>query len=117
MRFTYAEALTDAHYYVPLAQAAEAAGYDSITIADSLIYPSEGGDDYPYTQDGTREFLEGKEFIETLVLCAVLGQATTTLRLPPFVLKLPIRPPVLVAKQAASVPSLTGNRLALGVGL
>jgi probable F420-dependent oxidoreductase len=117
VRFTYAEALTDAHYYVPLAQAAEAAGYDSITIADSLIYPSEGGDDYPYTQDGTREFLEGKEFIETLVLCAVLGQATTTLRLTPFVLKLPIRPPVLVAKQAASVAYLTGNRLALGVGL
>jgi probable F420-dependent oxidoreductase len=117
MRFTYAEALTDAHYYVPLAQAAEAAGYDSMTIADSLIYPSEGGDDYPYTQDGTREFLEGKEFIETMVLCAVLGQATTTLRLTPFVLKLPIRPPVLVAKQAASVAYLTGNRLALGVGL
>ena len=117
MRFTYAEALTDAHYYVPLAQAAEAAGYDSMTIADSLIYPSEGNADYPYTQDGTREFLQGKEFIETLVLCAVLGQATTTLRLTPFVLKLPVRPPVLVAKQAASVAFLTGNRLALGVGL
>ena len=117
MRFTYAEALTDSTYYVPLAQAAEAAGYDSMTIADSLIYPSEGGDDYPYTQDGTREFLQGKEFIETLILCAVLGQATTTLRLTPFVLKLPIRPPVLAAKQAASVAFLTGNRLALGVGL
>ena len=117
MRFTYAEALTDSTYYVPLAQAAEAAGYDSMTIADSLIYPSEGGDDYPYTQDGNREFLQGKEFIETLVLCAVLGQATTTLRLTPFVLKLPIRPPVLAAKQAASVAFLTGNRLALGVGL
>ncbi|MCU1601209.1 MAG: rutA1 [Frankiales bacterium] len=117
MRFTYAEALTDGHYYVPLAQAAEAAGYDSMTIADSLIYPSEGNADYPYTQDGNREFLQGKEFIETLVLCAVLGQATTTLRLTPFVLKLPVRPPVLVAKQAASVAFLTGNRLALGVGL
>jgi probable F420-dependent oxidoreductase len=117
MRFTYAEALTDSTFYVPLAQAAEAAGYASMTVADSLIYPGESDSTYPYTQDGNREFLEGKEFIETMVLCAVLGAVTTTLRLTPFVLKLPVRPPVLVAKQAASVAYLTGNRLALGVGL
>ncbi len=42
---------------------------------------------------------------------------TTTLRFTPFVLKLPVRPPVLVAKQAASVAALTNNRLALGVGI
>jgi len=117
VRFTYAEALTDSTYYVPLAQAAEAAGYASMTVADSLIYPGESDSTYPYTQDGNREFLEGKEFIETMVLCGVLGAVTTTLRLTPFVLKLPVRPPVLVAKQAASVAYLTGNRLALGVGL
>ncbi len=29
MRFTYAEAMTQATYYAPLAQAAEAAGYTS----------------------------------------------------------------------------------------
>jgi oligopeptide transport system permease protein len=33
------------------------------------------------------------------------------------VLKLPVRPPVLVAKQASSIAFLTGNRLGLGVGL
>ena len=41
MRFTYAEAMTQAQYYAPLAQAAEAAGYTSMTVADSLIYPKE----------------------------------------------------------------------------
>ena len=117
MRFTYAEAMTDAHYYVPLAQAAEAAGYASMTVADSLIYPTHSDSTYPYTEDGNREFLEGKEFIETMTLCAALGAVTTTLRFTPFVLKLPIRPPVLVAKQAASIAYLTGNRLGLGVGL
>ena len=39
MRFTYAEAMTQAKFYAPLAQAAEAAGYTSMTVADSLIYP------------------------------------------------------------------------------
>src|SRR6476661_8220246 len=117
MRFTYAEAMTDVRYYAPLAQAAEAAGYDSMTVADSLIYPAESDAEYPYTEDGDREFLKGKEFIETLTLCAALGAVTTTLRFTPFVLKLPIRPPVLVAKQASSIAYLTGNRLGLGVGL
>jgi probable F420-dependent oxidoreductase len=117
VRFTYAEAMTDASYYLPLAQAAESAGYSSITVADSLAYPKESDSTYPYTADGSRTFLEDKDFIETFVLCAAMGAVTTTLRFTPFVLKLPVRPPVLVAKQAASVAALTGNRLALGVGI
>src|ERR1700755_271508 len=117
MRFTYAEAMTTAHFYAPLAQAAEAAGYTSMTVADSLIYPRESDSSYPYTQTGDREFLHGKEFIEALILCAHLAAVTTTLRLTTFVLKLPVRQPVLAAKQAASVAWLSGNRLGLGVGL
>jgi probable F420-dependent oxidoreductase len=117
MRFTYAEAMTQAEYYAPLAQAAEAAGYTSMTVADSLIYPEESDSTYPYTDTGDREFLEDKEFIETMILCAHLAAVTTTLRFTPFVLKLPVRPPVLVAKQASSVAYLSGNRLGLGVGL
>jgi probable F420-dependent oxidoreductase len=117
MRFTYAEAMTRATYYAPLARAAEAAGYTSMTVADSLIYPEVSDSKYPYTDTGDREFLHGKEFIETFVLCAHLFAVTTTLRLTPFVLKLPVRPPVLVAKQAASLAFLSGNRLGLGVGL
>jgi probable F420-dependent oxidoreductase len=117
MRFTYAEAMTHAVFYAPLAQAAEAAGYTSMTVADSLIYPKESDSRYPYTDTGDREFLEDKEFIETMILCAHLAAVTTTLRFTPFVIKLPIRPPVLVAKQASSVAFLSNNRLGLGVGL
>jgi probable F420-dependent oxidoreductase len=117
MRFSFAEGMTHAEYYAPLAQAVEAAGYTSMTVADSLIYPKESDSKYPYTDTGDREFLDGKEFIETMILCAHLFAVTTTLRLTPFVLKLPIRPPVLVAKQASSLAFLSGNRLGLGVGL
>ena len=117
MRFTYAEAMTDASYYIPLAQAAETAGYETITVADSLVYPRDSDASYPYTSDGSREFLEDKEFIETFTLVAAMGAVTSRIRFTPFVLKLPVRPPVLVAKQASSVAYLTGNRLGLGVGL
>src|SRR3954449_7830804 len=88
-----------------------------MTVADSLIYPQESDSTYPYTEDGNREFLEGKGFIETLTLTAMLAAVTNTLRFTPFVIKLPIRPPVLVAKQASSLAYLSGNRLGLGVGI
>jgi probable F420-dependent oxidoreductase len=117
MRFTYAEAMTDPTFYVPLAQAAEAAGYTSMTVPDSIAYPYESDSKYPYTPDGSREFLEDKAFIETFVITAALGMVTTTLRFTTFVLKLPIRPPALVAKQAGSLAALIGNRLCLGVGI
>ncbi|MFR9749949.1 TIGR03619 family F420-dependent LLM class oxidoreductase [Nocardia sp. 004] len=117
MRFTYAETMTDPSFYLPLAQAAEQAGYTAMAVADSVAYPKNSDAKYPYTPDGSREFLEDKPFIETFVLSAAMAAVTSTLRFTPFVLKLPIRPPVLVAKQAASVAALSGNRLGLGVGI
>lgn len=56
MRFSYAEAMTDFTFYIPLAKAAEAAGYSSMTIPDSIAYPFESDSKYPYTPDGNREF-------------------------------------------------------------
>jgi probable F420-dependent oxidoreductase len=117
MRFSYAEAMTNPDFYVPLAQAAEKAGYHSMTVADSICYPRESDSAYPYTAEGNREFLENKAFPETFILTAIMGAATSTLRFTPFVLKLPVRPPVLVAKQASSLAYLTSNRLGLGVGI
>ncbi|MEZ0356692.1 LLM class flavin-dependent oxidoreductase [Mycobacterium sp. SA01] len=116
MRFTYAEAMIDPSFYIPLAKAVEAAGYDGMTIPDSVAYPYESDSTYPYTPDGNREFLDGKPFIETFLLTAALGAVTERLKFNFFVLKLPIRPPALVAKQAGSLAALIGNRVGLGVG-
>jgi probable F420-dependent oxidoreductase len=116
VRFSYAESMTDPSFYLPLAQAAEAAGYDTMVVPDSICYPEHATSTYPYSPDGTREFLDGKPFIEPFSLIPALGVVTERLRFVTFVLKLPIRHPVLVAKQATSVAVLTGNRLMLGVG-
>ncbi|BBZ41340.1 TIGR03619 family F420-dependent LLM class oxidoreductase [Mycobacterium conspicuum] len=116
MRFSYAESLTDPSFYIPLAKAADQAGYHSMTIADSIAYPYESDSKYPYTPDGSREFLDGKEIVEAFVLTAALGAVTTNLRFNFFVLKLPVRHPAMTAKEASSLAVLTGNRLGLGVG-
>ena len=116
MRFSYAESMTDPAFYAPLARAAEEAGYDSMVVPDSICYPRHSGSRYPFNPDGSREFLEDKPFIEPFSLIPALGAVTTHLRFVTFVLKLPVRSPVLVAKQATSTAVLTGNRLVLGVG-
>jgi probable F420-dependent oxidoreductase len=108
--------MVEPSFYIPLAQAAEDAGYDSFVVPDSICYPKESDSTYPYTADGSREFLEDKPFVEPFVLMGAVGAVTNRIRFTTFVLKLPIRHPVLVAKQAASVAVLTGNRLVLGVG-
>ncbi|HEY8493053.1 MAG TPA: TIGR03619 family F420-dependent LLM class oxidoreductase [Myxococcota bacterium] len=117
MRFSYVESMCDPSFHLPLARAAEEAGYASYMVPDSICYPRESDSRYPYTAEGDRRFLEDKPFLEPFSLIPALAAVTTRLRFATFVLKLPIRHPVLVAKQAASVAVLSGNRFALGVGL
>ena len=116
MRFSYAESMTDPSFYAPLACAAEEAGYDSMVVPDSICYPRHSDSTYPFNPDGSREFLEDKPFLEPFSLIPALGTLTSRLRFVTFVLKLPVRHPLLVAKQATSTAVLTGNRLVLGVG-
>jgi probable F420-dependent oxidoreductase len=117
MRFSYAETFCDPAFLAPLAQAAEDAGYDSFVVPDSVIFPAESDTRYPYTPDGDRAFLEDKPIIEPFTLVPYLAAQTSRLRFTTFVVKLAIRPPVLVAKQAASIAVLSGGRLRLGVGI
>jgi probable F420-dependent oxidoreductase len=116
VRFSYAESMTDPSFYGPLARAAEDAGYDAMVVPDSICYPKDSASVYPFSPDGSREFLEDKPFLEPFSLIPALGAVTSRLRFVTFVLKLPVRNPVLVAKQASSVAVLTRGRLALGVG-
>src|SRR5215470_1575052 len=116
MRFSYAESMCDPTHYLPLARAAEESGWTSFIVPDSICYPQVSDTKYPYTPDGDRGFLEDKPFIEPFSLIPALAAVTTKLRFATFVVKLPIRHPVLVAKSVASIAVLSGNRLAFGVG-
>jgi alkanesulfonate monooxygenase SsuD/methylene tetrahydromethanopterin reductase-like flavin-dependent oxidoreductase (luciferase family) len=117
MRFHYAESMTAVSNMLPLARAAEEYGYAGFAIPDSLIYPQASDTAYSYTEDGGREFLENKPFVESFILASAMGAATTTLELTTNVVKLPVRPPLYSAKLAASVAALTNDRFNFGVGL
>jgi len=117
MRFTFADSLINPDFYIPLAQAAENAGYDSFAVPDNIGFVKDADTKYPYTADGGRDFLEGKPFIEPFTLIPALGAVTSKLRFTTLVVKLPIRPPYLIAKSAASVAVMTQNRFIFGIGL
>jgi probable F420-dependent oxidoreductase len=117
MRFSFAESMCDPSQYLPLAVEAEQNGWHSFVVPDSICYPEVSDSTYPYTDDGNRQFLAGKPFIEPFSLIPAMGAVTQRLRFTTFVVKLPIRQPVLVAKQACSVAVITNNRFGFGVGL
>jgi probable F420-dependent oxidoreductase len=117
MRFSYSESMCDPKQLPVLARAAEDAGYSSLTVPDSIGYPEHSDTKYPFAPDGSREFLEGRPFIDPFVLVSALAAVTTRVRFLTFVVKLAIRQPVLVAKQAMSLAVLSDNRFLFGVGL
>ena len=116
MRFSYAESMCDPTHYVPLAKAAEECGFHSFVIPDSICYPEVSDSKYPYTPDGDRHFLEDKPFIEPFTLIPALAAVTEGLRFTTFVVKLPIRHPILVAKSVTSVAVMSDNRFGFGIG-
>src|SRR5262245_44158147 len=121
MRFSFLDPNIEPSYYVPLARAVEEAGFDAYVIPDGFVFPRdlvEMTDEIRASGVSleSRRYLEDKVFVDPFSALAMVGAVTTRLRLVVFVLKMPIREPVLVAKQAMSVAALTGDRFVLGVG-
>ncbi len=117
MRFSYQIGLCDPDHYLPLARAAEAAGYDGIAVPDSICYPREASSKYPYNKDGSREFLESVPFVESLISVAAMAAVTEKIRFATFVYKLAVRQVPVVAKQVQGIQSLSGNRFDFGIGI
>ncbi len=117
MRFHYQVGMCDADHYLPLAKAAEDAGYYGVTVPDSICYPKEASSKYPYNADGSREFLESVPFIESLISVAAMAAVTERVRFATFVYKLAIRQGPIVAKQVQGINVLSGNRFDFGVGI
>jgi alkanesulfonate monooxygenase SsuD/methylene tetrahydromethanopterin reductase-like flavin-dependent oxidoreductase (luciferase family) len=77
------------------AQTADRAGLDLLTIQD-----------HPYN----------KNFLDTWTLLSALASVTHTIHLGTNVANLPLRPPAMLAKAAASLDVISGGRTELGIG-
>lgn len=117
MKFTLPVVLTPPDQYLAIAQAADEAGWDSITVPDHVFYPEVTSGKYPYTPDGQRFWSADTEWIDPWVAIPAMAAVTRRIRFYTNVLKLAIRKPLLVAKTVGSAAVLSGGRVALGVGL
>ena len=78
-----------------IAQEAERLGLDYIAVQD-----------HPYQ----------RRFVDTFTLLSMIAATTSRIRLFPDVANLPLRPPAVMAKAAASIDLLSGGRFELGLG-
>ena len=85
-----------------MAQAAEAAGFDSIWLGDHLLYRDDG------------EAERGPW--EAWTMLAALAAATDRVELGPLVACTAFHPPGLIAKMAATLAEISGGRFVVGLG-
>jgi alkanesulfonate monooxygenase SsuD/methylene tetrahydromethanopterin reductase-like flavin-dependent oxidoreductase (luciferase family)/FAD/FMN-containing dehydrogenase len=80
---------------VALAQFSESVGFDLVTFQDHPYQPA---------------------FLDTWTLMTWVAARTSTIHISPNVLNLPLRPPAVTARAAASLDLLSGGRFDLGLG-
>jgi probable F420-dependent oxidoreductase len=117
MRFTVPLPMLPAHHLVPMARAAESTGFASVALPDSVFFPEHVSADYPYTADGSRWWPADTPMVDPFVGIPAMAAVTERITFFTNVVKLPLRNPLLVAKQVASIATMSQDRFRLGVGL
>jgi probable F420-dependent oxidoreductase len=99
-----------------MARVLEQAGFQSLWVADHVVLPADIGSRYPFAADGKATWSTKAPYFDAVVAIALIASATERATIGTAVLVLPLRNPVVFAKQAASLDVLSGGRLALGLG-
>src|SRR5690625_101105 len=100
-----------------VARAAEELGFDGLILAEHIYYPREVASRYPYAPDGSSPMSDELEFPDPLIAFAAAAAITTRLRFMTGVYILPLRHPIEVARNVATLDRLSQGRFSLGVGV
>ena len=92
-----------------VAQAAEAAGFESLWTGEHIVLPEPQVPPSPVPAD--------TPFIDSAVALGFIAAHTRTVRLGTGIIILPQRNPVVLAKELASVDVLSNGRLTFGIGI
>ena len=117
MRFSISTAFLPTEQLVPIAKAADELGYDSQAMPDHVVDLETLRTPYPYTPDGSRRWGFDAEWPDPWVLAGALSAVTTRLRFFTSVYVPALRNPFQVAKSVGTAAVISGNRVALGVGI
>jgi probable F420-dependent oxidoreductase len=100
-----------------VAAAAESRGFSTLWSGEHVVMVDATSSRYPYSADGQIAVPPTADWNDPMIGLSFAAAASTTIRLATGVLLLPEHNPVVVAKQAATLDTLSGGRLDLGVGI
>jgi probable F420-dependent oxidoreductase len=103
---------------LPVAEAAERLGFDSVWAAHHVVLPYERESRYPYQRSGTEIAMSpGMQWLDPLVTLSTVAAVTERIRLGTSVFVLPYREPVALAAELAALDVLSEGRFVFGVGI
>ena len=100
-----------------VAVAAERCGFATLWSGEHVVMVDRSASRYPYSDDGQIAVPSTADWLDPMIGLSFAAAATSKIGIATGVLLLPEHNPVLVAKQAATLDTLSGGRLTLGVGI
>jgi probable F420-dependent oxidoreductase len=102
---------------VAMAQAAEAAGFESLWTVEHVVVPADYQSPYPYSDTGKMPGGDDSPIPDPLIWLTYIAAATTSINLATGILILPQRNPVVLAKELATLDFMSNGRMLLGTGV
>lgn len=101
---------------VTAARWAEELGYHSVWVSDHVVLPEKVDSFYPYDAQGRWPYPATTPWVDPLLALAWAAAVAPSVKLGTSVMIVPLRHPILLAKQLSSLDFLAGGRVILGVG-
>jgi len=101
---------------VGLARHAEEQGFESVWVADHVVFPAQFKSEYPYSAKGDFPTRLADPLLEPVATMGVLAGATQRVKIGGAVLIMPYRNPVLLARMLITLDQFSGGRIILGAG-
>lgn len=118
MQFWQVISWCETEHIPAVAKAAEALGFDGLILAEHIYYPRKRdvASPYPYAPDGSSPMTDDMEFPDPLIAFAAAATVTQRLQFMTGIYILPLRHPIEVAKNVATLDRLSNGRFSLGIG-
>lgn len=97
--------------------AAERCGFATLWSGEHVVMVDRSTSRYPYSADGQIAVPAQADWIDPMIGLSFAAAATSTIGIATGVLLLPEHNPVHLAKQAATLDTLSGGRFTLGIGI
>ncbi|MGH7907475.1 MAG: LLM class flavin-dependent oxidoreductase, partial [Candidatus Binataceae bacterium] len=99
------------------ARAAERAGFATLWAGEHVVLFDRQRSRYPYSPDGEFSFDSGVDWLDPFVALSFAAAATSRIRLATGICLIAEHNPLILAKQVASLDSLSRGRFVLGAGV